>query len=58
MPRRRIEVTGLVQGVGFRPHVYRLAVGLGVAGWVANTGEGVLVEAAGTASSSTAACPS
>jgi hydrogenase maturation protein HypF len=49
VPRRRIEVTGLVQGVGFRPHVYRLAVALGVAGWVANTGEGVLVEATGPA---------
>jgi hydrogenase maturation protein HypF len=30
---RRIVVTGTVQGVGFRPFVYRLAAELGVTGW-------------------------
>lgn len=33
---RRIVLTGHVQGVGFRPHVYRVAVGLGLKGWVQN----------------------
>ncbi len=45
--RRRIRVRGLVQGVGFRPHVYRCARRFAVAGFVANGPEGVLIEAEG-----------
>jgi hydrogenase maturation protein HypF len=47
--RRRIRarVEGTVQGVGFRPFVYRLAGELGLAGWVLNDEHGVLLEAEG-----------
>lgn len=41
---RRIRVRGSVQGVGFRPHVWRLASELGLVGRVANDGRGVIVE--------------
>ena len=47
--RANIEVDGIVQGVGFRPFIYRLALGLGIAGWVRNTGRGVQIEAEGDA---------
>ena len=44
---RKIRVRGLVQGVGFRPHVWRLAHEAGLAGQVLNDGEGVEIEAWG-----------
>lgn len=43
--RIRTRITGAVQGVGFRPHVYRLAQRHGVAGYVLNSAAGVVVEA-------------
>jgi len=46
---RRIEVRGTVQGVGFRPWVYRMARRAGVAGRVRNNPEGVTIEAFGRA---------
>ncbi|MFN8589282.1 MAG: carbamoyltransferase HypF [Candidatus Eisenbacteria bacterium] len=45
--RLRLTVRGAVQGVGFRPYVYRLAHGLGLAGWVSNDPRGVVIEAEG-----------
>lgn len=42
-----IRVRGLVQGVGFRPAVWRLAHRYGLSGWIANDGEGVLMSLAG-----------
>ncbi len=45
--RLRVRVEGTVQGVGFRPFVYRVATELGLAGWVLNDSRGVLIEAEG-----------
>lgn len=45
--RRRLRVGGLVQGVGFRPFVYRLALELDLSGWVENTPAGVVIEVEG-----------
>ncbi len=49
MATRRImvRVTGRVQGVGFRPFVYRLAEESGLGGWVLNASDGVSIEAEG-----------
>jgi hydrogenase maturation protein HypF len=47
----RIHITGIVQGVGFRPFVYGLATRLSLAGWVRNTSAGVDIEVDGTQSS-------
>ncbi|MBZ0304191.1 MAG: acylphosphatase, partial [Anaerolineae bacterium] len=44
----RIEIQGAVQGVGFRPFVYRLAAEMGLAGWVSNSAQGVIIEVDGT----------
>lgn len=49
--RMRVEVEGTVQGVGFRPFVYRLAQELDVAGWISNSRDGVLIEAEGSVQS-------
>jgi len=48
LARRRLRVSGVVQGVGFRPFVYRLALELGLAGFVANDASGVIVELEGS----------
>jgi hydrogenase maturation protein HypF len=45
--RRRIRVRGTVQGVGFRPFVHRIAHAYGLAGWVYNDDDGVLIEIEG-----------
>ena len=45
--RKAIDVTGIVQGVGFRPFVYRLANECNLAGFIANTPAGVSIEVQG-----------
>jgi hydrogenase maturation protein HypF len=45
--RLRLVIGGAVQGVGFRPYVYRLAVGMGLRGWVRNSAVGVTMEVEG-----------
>ncbi len=45
--RRQIEVAGIVQGVGFRPYVYRLALERNLTGTVSNTPAGVTIEIEG-----------
>jgi hydrogenase maturation protein HypF len=44
---RRIQIRGVVQGVGVRPWIYRLATEQGIAGYVRNDGTGVTIEAFG-----------
>jgi len=46
--RLRLAVKGRVQGVGFRPSVYRLAKRAGVSGYIRNTRHGVIVEIEGS----------
>lgn len=50
MEGRRIEVRGIVQGVGFRPWIYRLAADGGVTGRVRNDAAGVVIDAFGSPS--------
>jgi hydrogenase maturation protein HypF len=45
--RSRIDVGGIVQGVGFRPYIYRLATERGLSGSVTNTSSGVTIEVQG-----------
>ena len=45
--RRRIAVAGIVQGVGFRPFVWRLAGRFWLAGFIRNTASGVVIEVEG-----------
>lgn len=51
--RLRVMVSGVIQGVGFRPFIHRLATSLGLAGTVANTAQGVVIEIEGPASAVT-----
>ncbi len=39
-----MKIFGIVQGVGFRPHVFRLAAELGIRGWILNSSAGVFLE--------------
>jgi len=47
--RKAIEIAGMVQGVGFRPYIYRLAVETNLAGFITNTAAGVTIEVEGPA---------
>jgi len=49
--RKRFRVRGIVQGVGFRPFVFRLAADEGLSGWVLNDSLGVLTEVEGSSGS-------
>ena len=51
MIRARIDVSGVIQGVGFRPFIYRLANEQDLKGYVANTAAGVVIEIDGAAES-------
>ncbi len=48
--RLRVIVRGAVQGVGFRPAIYRLAHAIGLNGWIRNNAEGVVIEVEGSQS--------
>jgi hydrogenase maturation protein HypF len=47
----KIHIRGLVQGVGFRPFIFRLAHHFGIRGWVENRNDGVFIKAEGTTAS-------
>ncbi|MHB8809576.1 MAG: carbamoyltransferase HypF [Desulfobulbaceae bacterium] len=47
VPATEIRVNGIVQGVGFRPFVYRLAAQHGLTGTISNNAEGVIIRVAG-----------
>ena len=49
LTRTRVSISGVVQGVGFRPFVWRRASGLGLVGWVENDSHGVTAEVQGPA---------
>ena len=46
--RNHIELSGILQGIGCRPTVHRLASGLGLTGWVINTSDAVTIEIEGS----------
>jgi hydrogenase maturation protein HypF len=45
--RKTIEITGIVQGIGYRPFVYHLALAHSIRGWVLNNEKGVFIDAEG-----------
>jgi len=45
--RKAIEITGIVQGIGYRPFVYNLALAHSIRGWVLNNEKGVFIDAEG-----------
>ena len=45
--RKYVVVRGIVQGVGFRPFVYKIATENNLKGWVKNTSEGVFIDIEG-----------
>ncbi len=45
--RLRVVIRGAVQGVGFRPFVYKLAQSIGLKGWIINSSQGVFIEVEG-----------
>ena len=45
--RAKVTIRGVVQGVGFRPFVYRLARQMRLNGWVLNSAQGVFIEVEG-----------
>ena len=49
--RLKVVIRGAVQGVGFRPHIFRLAEAMCLSGWVNNSPQGVLIEAEGSRTS-------
>ncbi|MFZ5986410.1 MAG: carbamoyltransferase HypF [Bacillota bacterium] len=46
--RYTVHITGIVQGVGMRPHIYKAAKHQGLGGWVSNQGTSVVMEIAGS----------
>jgi len=44
---KEIKINGIVQGVGFRPFIYKIAIENDIKGWVKNTSSGVIIEAYG-----------
>ncbi len=48
LKRLKVIIKGAVQGVGFRPFIYRLATELNLKGWVNNSASGVFIEVEGT----------
>ena len=45
--RKQIQIQGVVQGVGFRPFIYRIAHRFAIGGWVLNSSHGAIIEAEG-----------